>query len=57
MEEATKRNGKGVWIRGIEKALKRFNAPIEWLMESISVRDAELETIKKNPEMDEREKK
>ena len=27
MEEMTKRNGKGVWMREIEKVLKRFDAP------------------------------
>ena len=29
MEELTKRNGKGVWPREIEKALKRFDASLE----------------------------
>ena len=30
MEELTKRNGKGVWTREIEKVLKRFDASLEW---------------------------
>ena len=30
MEELTKRNGKGVWLREIEKALKRFDGSLEW---------------------------
>ena len=33
MEELTKRNGKGVWKREIEKVLKMFGASIEWLIE------------------------
>ena len=36
MEELTKRNGNGVWIREIEKVLRRFNEAIEWVMERIS---------------------
>ena len=35
MEELTKRNGNGVWLREIGKALKRFDASLEWLIESI----------------------
>ena len=31
MEELTKRNGKGVWMREIEKVLKRIDASLEWL--------------------------
>ena len=31
MEEMTKRNGKGVWLREIENDLKRFGASLEWL--------------------------
>ena len=56
MEELTKRNGKVVWLREIEKILKRFGASLEWLMEKISLRDAELDTIKGNQETDESEK-
>ena len=33
MEEITKRNGKGVLIRVIEKPLKRFGASLEWFLE------------------------
>ena len=33
MEELTKRNGKGVWMRVREKTLKRFDASLGWLME------------------------
>ena len=50
-------NGKGVWLREIEKILKRFGASLEWLMERISLREAELEAIEQNPETDEREKR
>ena len=56
MEELTKRNGKGVWTREIEKALKRFDASLEWLMERIEMRDEEIKMIKENDEMGEREK-
>ena len=56
MEEATKRNGKGVWVREIENVLKRFDSSIEWLIERISLRDAKLEVIKQNLETDEHEK-
>ena len=31
MEELTKRNGKGVWLREVEEVLKRFDASLEWL--------------------------
>ena len=37
MEELTKRNGNGVWLREIEKALKRFDASLEWLFERIEL--------------------
>ena len=56
MEEMTKRNGKGVWIREIEKVLKRFNSSLEWLMGIIAVRDEEMESIRQNEEMEERDK-
>ena len=42
MEETTRRNGKGVWMREIEKALKRFDASIEWLTERIEMREEEI---------------
>ena len=32
MEEITKRNGKGVWFREVEKVLKRFGASLEWFV-------------------------
>ena len=35
MKELTKRNGKGIWIREIEKGLKRFDASLQLLMERI----------------------
>ena len=38
MEEATKRNGKGMCLREIEKVLKRFDASLEWLSERIAIR-------------------
>ena len=38
MEELTKNNGKGIWMREIEKMLRRFNASLEWLMESENAR-------------------
>ena len=39
MDELSKRNGKRVWMREIEKALKRFGASLEWLEERISLRE------------------
>ena len=56
MEELTKKNGKGVWMREIEKALKRFDASLEWLIERIAIREDEIEAIRKNGEMEEQEK-
>ena len=32
MEELTKKNGKGIWMREIEKILKRFDASLEWFV-------------------------
>ena len=55
MEELTKRNGKGVWMREIEKVLKRFDASLEWLMERIGVRDEEIQRMTPNDEMEARE--
>ena len=40
----------------IEKVLRRFDASLEWFVERISVRDEELETIRRNGELEEREK-
>ena len=56
MEELTKRNGKGVWMREIEKVLKRFDASIEWLTERIGIREDEIEKIRVDRETEEREK-
>ena len=56
MEELTKRNGKGVWAREIEKVLKRFDASLEWLMERVSLREEEIDKIRGNEEIQEREK-
>ena len=56
MEELTKRNGKGVWMREIEKALRRFNASLEWLSERISLRDVEIDRIRADTKMEDFEK-
>ena len=37
MVELMKRNRKGVWMREIEKDLKRFDASLEWLMKRIAL--------------------
>ena len=52
----TKRHGKGIWLREIEKVLRRFNASLEWLMERISLRDEEMDRIRADTKMEEREK-
>ena len=51
MEELTKRNGRGVWMKDIEKALKRFGASLEWLTERIDQIDGEMDSIRQNGEM------
>ena len=56
MEELTKRNGKGMWLREIGKVLKRFDASIEWLGERIAMREEEMEKIRVDGESEEREK-
>ena len=56
MEELTKWNGKGIWMREIEKVLKRFDASLEWLMERIRMRDEEMERIRVNDQMDDSER-
>ena len=56
MEEATKRNGKGMWMREIEKVLKRFDASLEWLMERIGIREEEIEKIRADEQMEGRAK-
>ena len=55
MEELTKRNGKGIWMREVEKVLRRFDASLGWLLERIQMRDDEIATIGRNAEMNERE--
>ena len=52
MEEITKRNGKGVWLREIEKGLKRINLSLEWLMDSIELREGAIEKIRLNEEIE-----
>ena len=56
MEEMTKRNGKGVWLREIGKVLKRFDASLEWLGERIAIREDEIEAIRNSGDNNEREK-
>ena len=55
-EELTKRNGKGVWLREIEKVLKRFDASLEWLSERIGMRDKGIEKIRQDIRIQELEK-
>ena len=56
IEELTKRNGKGMWLREIEKALKRFDASLEWLTERITMREEEMEKANNDEELNERER-
>ena len=56
MEELTKRNSKVIWMREIEKVLKRFDTSLEWFMDIVALRDEEIESMKQNDEMDERDK-
>ena len=42
MEDITKRNGKGVWFREIEKELKRLNASLERFLERVDMREEEI---------------
>ena len=56
MEELTKKNGKGVWMREIEKVLKRFDASLEWLTGRIGMREEEIEKIRGDREIHEHEK-
>ena len=53
MEELTKRNGKGVWMREIEKVLNRFDLSLEWLMGRIKMRDEEMEAVRQDSQFDE----
>ena len=55
MEELTKRNGKGVWMREIEKVPRRFGTSLEWLLERIQTRDHEIEAFRQNGQTDERD--
>ena len=48
MEELTKRNGKGIWLKEIGKGLKRFDASIECLGDRITMREEEMEKIKRD---------
>ena len=56
MEELTKRNGKGVWFREIEKVLRRFDASLEWLIERIDLRERAINEINNNDQLEGREK-
>ena len=52
----TKRNGKGVWLREIEKVLKRFNASLVWLVGRIQIREVEQEKVRHDDGMEGRDK-
>ena len=56
MEELTKRHGNGVWLREIEKGLKRFGASLEWFLERVNFHDEENNTLRGNQEMEARGK-
>ena len=56
MEELTKRNGKGVCLREVEKVLKRYDASLEWFLERVKMRDEEIERIRLDTEIKESEK-
>ena len=43
-------------MREIEKALKRFDAPLEWLVERITMRESEFERMKQNGDIEEQVK-
>ena len=45
-----------MWTREIEKGLRRFDASLQWLMERITLRDEDIDAIKRNDEMAENEK-
>ena len=55
--EVIKGNGKGVWMREIEKVLKRFDTSLKWLLERIGLRDEEIDAIGRSGEIEEREKR
>ena len=50
------RNGKCVWMREIEKVLRRFDASLEWLIERMAQRDGEFDSVRQNGQTCEREK-
>ena len=54
MEGLTKRNGKGIWMREIEKFLKRFGASLGWLLERIRMREEEIKRMTLDDEMEAR---
>ena len=56
MEELTKRNIKRIWLREIEKVLKRVGASREWFMERVRIRDEEMDAIEENREMEAHDK-
>ena len=56
MEELTKRNGKGMWMREIEKGLRRFGASLEWFLERVGIRERDIESIEHNHEIEDSEK-
>ena len=56
MEELTERNGRGIWLRELEKALKRFGASLELLKERIEKREGEIGKIRQDNGIQEGEK-
>ena len=36
-EEATKRNGKGAWMREFERCLRRFDSSLEWVVDWVNL--------------------
>ena len=56
MEELSKRNGKGVWLREVEKVLKRLDASLEWFIDKMKMRDEEMDAFKENQEMETHDK-
>ena len=43
-------------MREIEKVLRRYDASLEWLLERIARRDNDIEALRQNGQMEEREK-
>ena len=56
MEELTKRNGKGIWMREIEKVLKRFDTSLVWLTGRMILREEEMDVVRQDSQIDETEK-